>query len=460
MPEQFDLVVIGGGPGGVAASIRGIQLGARVALIERDKWGGLCLNKACIPTKFFTTVASRLLDLKATSVLDLAQKEVKVDFERLRRSKQELIDYLSLGTKGLLSSYGVKLISGQGKLVGPGKVLVGQETLEAKAIILATGGEWVEPDFPGADLPGVVVPDELMAEKDLPGRVLVSGGGPWGLELAQFLYATGGSIVIAEPGQNLLPGEDPQIGQRLRRILNNDRLLIHTETKLERVKGNGSCLKATLSGKKGQVIEIDRVLWLKRRPALQGLGLETVGLNRLDVDERMATSVKALFAVGDVTGGPPLSHLSSAQGIVAAENALGGSSKLNLRAVPRVIYTHPQVAWVGLGEAQSKEAGFEPIVGVVPLGVNAMAMIQGQSEGVAGMIKVIGDARYGELLGVQIIGHGASEMIGQAALAIQMEACLLDLARSILPHPSLSESLADAARAALGWALYLPKQTG
>jgi dihydrolipoamide dehydrogenase len=200
------------------------------------------------------------------------------------------------------------------------------------------------------------------------------------------------------------------------------------------------------------------VVYASRRPALKDLGLETVGLKDLAVDQFQATKVKGVFAIGDVSGGTMLSHLASAQGLAAAENALkGGQAAVNPRAVPRVIYTRPQVAAVGLTEAAAKEAGYDVVTGLVPLGVNAMAMIQGQAEGV---IKVVGEAKYGELLGVHLIGPTATELIGLASLAIQMEATLEDLARAVLPHPTIAESLADAARAALGRAVYLPKQSG
>jgi len=457
MSETFDIIVLGGGPGGVAAAIRGVQQGASVAIIEKDKWGGLCLNRACIPTKLVCFAGDQLLGRAVEAGLGLASAGAGLDFNRLRGQKDELVSYLSLGTQGLLGSHGARLIAGQGKLVGKGQVAVGDKVYSAKKVILASGATWVKPQFKGGDLPGVVCPDELLSEKELPGRTLVLGGRAWGLEVAQFLASAGKEAVVVEAGKNLLPDEDRQIGQRLRGIVNQPPLSIQLRTEVTGLSRDKQGLKASLSGKGPAELVVDRVVYTERRPELKGLGLDKVGLSELKVDEGQRTKLDWLLAIGDLTGGTMLSHLATAQGIVAAENALGGQSRVNLRAVPRVTYTRPQVASVGLDEFQAKEAGYDVQVGVVPLGVNAMAMILGQSDGV---IKVVGERRYGELLGVQIMGPGAAEMIGQAALAIQMEATLEELARTVMPHPTLSESISDAARAALGWAIFLPKQSG
>jgi dihydrolipoamide dehydrogenase len=331
---------------------------------------------------------------------------------------------------------------------------VGDETFEADTIIIAAGAEWVRPAFPGADLPGVVSWQDFLEEDAIPGRALVLGAGPWGLELAQFLAAGGGEAVVAEPGRGILHGFDQEISQRLRGLIKSDVTVLNA-CEVVSIERDGGDLRAVLSVKgQAETRLFDRVVYFERAPATSGLGLDAVGLSDLRVDDRMATSASGIWAVGDITGeGPFLSHHASAMGIVAAENALGGNRTLNPASVPRVAYTHPQTASVGLTEEEAEERDYDVITGTASLGVSPMAMIQDASNGA---IKVVGESRYGELLGVHILAPFATEIIGAAALAIQMEATLEDLARSVPPHPTIAESLADAARDALGWAIYVP----
>ncbi len=456
MPETFDLLILGGGPGGVAAAIRGSQLGAKVGLIEDGQWGGLCLNRACVPTKLLAATLDRLETIKTAADFGFKTAAAELDEAALWGLKNELVGYFSLGTKGLAESHGVTLIEGRGRLEGPGKIAVGDELYQTESIIVATGSEWVKPEFPGADLEGVINSTQFLEEEKLPRRTLILEGGPWALELAQFLVAAGGQAVVAEAGRNILPEMDQEISQRLRSIINVELLTILNSCRVESVTAAGDGLKATLSVR-GRTEErtFDRVIYLERRPALGGLGLETVGLEDLSVDGYLATKAPGIWSVGDVTGdGPALSHRSSALGIVAAENALGGKVAYNPNAVPRIAYTRPQAASVGLTEDEAEAMDFDVITGEASLGVSPMAMIQGQSNGV---IKVVGEAKYGELLGVHILAPFATEIITAAALAIQMEATLEDLARSVMPHPTIAESLAEAAREALGWAIYLPR---
>ncbi|MEW5912609.1 MAG: NAD(P)/FAD-dependent oxidoreductase [Thermodesulfobacteriota bacterium] len=452
---EFDLVVIGAGPGGVAAAIRGAQLGASVAIIEQGQWGGLCLNQACIPTKFLAAAAERL----ETSPLASGEGEKggeALDLSALWSRKDELTAYFSMGTKGLLASNGIELIQACGRLAGPGKVAAGEDVLSAKAVIIACGGDWVPPAIPGGDLVGVISSSQFLAESELPRRALVLGGGPWQLELAQFLAAAGSEAAIVEEQANILPGWEEEISQRLRAIINKPPLTIINRAQAKSFQKRGGQIQATLTTKEGERrLTVDRVIYLSRRPRLEGLGLESAGLKDLSVDQRQATAAPEVFAVGDATGQEGLSHLASAQGVCAAENALGGDARLDPRLVPRVAYTRPQAASVGLSEAQAEELGYPVLSGEAPMGVSPMAMIAGQSNGV---IKVVGEEAYGEVLGVHMLAPVATEIIGLAALALQMEATLEDLCQAAIPHPTIGESLVDAARDALGWAIYQPRQ--
>ena len=455
MADRFDILILGGGPGGVAAAIRGAQLGASVGIIEDGMWGGLCLNRACIPTKLFGRSTESLLTLEAEQEKGIRSSGYTFDYGTVLAQRKDLVMYLSMGTKGLVGSNGVKLIEGRGALTGPGTVRVGNDEYSGKSVILATGGKWVVPGIEGIDSEGVINPTQFQEESELPGRTLILGGQPWGLELGQFLAAAGKEAVVVESDRTILPDEDRQLTRRLRPVLNQGGLRILTQTDVTKITKGAEGLKVEFSGKDAvEPLVFDRILITEREPALEGIGLESVGLTDLQADECGKTRVPGVYAIGDLIGGPVLSHLASAQGIVAAENAMGGNSRVNPNAVPRVVYTRPQYASVGLTEKKAKEAGYQVLTGLVPFGVNAMAMIQGQTDGA---IKVVGDAEYGELLGVHIMGPFASEIIGQGVLAVQMEATLEDLACAALPHPTLSESLADAARDALGRAIYLPK---
>jgi dihydrolipoamide dehydrogenase len=456
MFESFDLLILGGGPGGVAAAIRGVQLGAKVGLMESTHWGGFCLNRACVPTKLFAATVDRAMTMRAAAKMGFPKAEAAVEPATVFKLKNELVSYFSMGTRGLVKVKGVVPIEGRGCLAGPGRVAVGEKIYEAKGIIVATGADWVRPSFPGAGLDGVIDSSRFLEEGQVPARTLILGAGPWALELSQFLSVCGGQVVVASREPGILAGFDQEIGQRLRGIIKSESLSILNSCQvvsMSRKKKNG--LEAVLSVKgKEETRLFDRAIYFDRTPALSDLGLDTVGLSDLSVDARLATRAPGIWAVGDAVGQEPqLSHRSSAMGIIAAENALGASLAFNPHIVPRVAFTYPQAASVGLTEDQAEEAGYEVIAGAASMGTSPMAMIQGVSNGV---IKVVGESKYGQLLGVHILAPSATEIIGAAALAIQMEATLEELARSVLPHPTIAESLADAARDALGWAVYIP----
>ena len=455
MSDNFDLIVIGGGPGGVAAAIRGVQLGAKVALVEATHWGGFCLNRACVPSKLFSSTVDRTKTIRTAAKMGFSKAEAALDPAAVFKMKDELVGYFSMGTEGLVKAKGVTPIKGKGRLAGPGRVAVGETVYTAKAVIVAVGAQWVRPSFPGADLEGVVNSSQFLEEGKIPARSLVLGAGPWAMELAQFLGVCGSQVVVAARERGLLPGFDQEIGQRLRGALKNDPLTILNSCQVVSIAAGKDGLSAVLSVKgKEETRQFDRVIYFDRQPALSGLGLDTVGLENLGVDEHLATKAPGLWAVGDAVGKQSfLSHRSSAMGIIAAENALGAKRIFNPNIVPRVAYTNPQAASVGLSEDQAEEAGYEVLAGTAAIAASPMAMIQGVSSGV---VKVVGEKKYGELLGVHIAAPFATEIIGAAALAIQMEATLEDLARATLPHPTISESLADAARDALGWAIYIP----
>ncbi|MFO7708846.1 MAG: NAD(P)/FAD-dependent oxidoreductase [Desulfobacterales bacterium] len=455
MSDKFDIVVIGGGPGGVAAAVRGVQLGVKTAIVESTHWGGFCLNRACVPTKLFAATVDRSKTIQTAAKMGFSKAEGVVDPAAVFKMKDELVGYFSMGTEGLVKVKGVAPLKGKGRLAGPGRVAVGDKLYQAQAVIVAVGAQWVRPSFPGAELEGIVNSSQLIEEGKVPGRTLILGVSPWAIELAQFLGTCGSQVVVAARERGILPEFDAEIGQRLRAALKKDPMTILSSCQVVSVARDKEGLSVVLSVKgKEETRRFDRVIGFDRRPVLSELGLDTVGLKDLDVNEQLSTKVPGIWAIGDAVGNEPfLSHRATAMGVIAAENALGAQRAFHPNIVPRIAFTHPQAASVGLTEDQAEAAGYEVLTGTVAIGSSPMAMIQGVSSGV---VKVVGEKKYGELLGVHILAPFATEIIGAGALAIQLEATLEDLARAAMPHPTLSESLAEAAREALGWTIYIP----
>jgi dihydrolipoamide dehydrogenase len=458
--DGYDVIVLGGGAGGVAAAIHAAQLGGRVAVIEDKHLGGLCMNRGCVPFGQMM-VASRLLsNLSLAAEMGVKAAKVSTHYPTLLERQEELVTFMRQGVLGMLNKNKVNLIRGRGKLKGPGTVTVNGETFSSRKIIIATGAQWLKPDFPGSDLPEVVNSDYLLTAKSLPRKCLLFGANLYLIEIAQFLHHFGSQVWLATHGKGLLALESKTIRTRLAKALQSQGLSIMTRTELLGVKKKGTGIAVALKTKeKEETITVDRLFTIRRRASLAGLGLDTVGLDEkaefIAANDRMETGVEGLYAIGDVAAseGKHFSHLASSGGIVAAENAMGMDRNFDQRTMVRVAYTHPQVACVGLTSREAKQAGYDVVDGSAPLSMNPFGMIIAQNEGI---VEVVADKKYGEILGVHIIGEGAAEMAGQGVLAIQMEATLDELARAAFPHPTLSESVAEAARDALGWPIYLP----
>jgi dihydrolipoamide dehydrogenase len=385
---------------------------------------------------------------------------VRLNFTALMKRQNELVLFMRQGVQGLFIKHKITLVKGIGKIAGPGKVQVGQKSLSTSKIILASGSEWLKNEFPGSELPGVVNSDHLLAANALPQSCLVFGHGPRAVEIAQMLHHFGCKVWIITSEDALLPHESKTIRTRLTKVLQAQGVLVQTKTEIAGVARRKRALLVSLKSRdKDHRASVDLVISLRRGAALQNLGLEKIGLDSkapyLRVNERMETHAEGIYAIGDLTAPEErhYSHLASSGGIVAAENAMGGVAVLNPRTAVRVAYTSPQVACVGLTTKEAKEQGFAVIEGAAPLSMNPKGMILSQTQG---FVEIVADRKYGEVLGVHCIGDGIEEMAGVGALAIQMEATLEELARVPFPHPTLSESLADAARDALGRAIYLP----
>jgi len=458
--SSYDVIVLGGGAGGVPASIRAAQLGGRVAIVESDQLGGLCMNRACVPFGHMMAASDILGSLALGKEMGLGIADVKKDFVALIKRQNELISFMRQGVKSQLNKKKVAILQGRGKITGKGKLEVNGKTYDYKNLILASGAKWVKPEFPGSDSDGVITADELLAGEKLPKKILLYGNSPWLISIAQFLNRYGSVVTLAVQEKDLLAAESKVIRSRLAAALKNQGITVWTGAEMAGVKKEKDGLHCSLKVKDRQeALVVESVLSLHRGAALEGLGLENVGYNKsgdyIPVNTRMETGLDGIYAIGDVSSPETkhYSHQSSSGGIVAAENAMGLKSAYDSKNLCRVLFTRPQVACVGLTGKEAKEAGYEVVEGAAPFSMNPLGMILTQTEGI---VEVVADKKYGEVLGIHFIGEGASEMAGVGVLALQMEATLEDLARASFPHPTLNESLSDAARECLGRSIFLP----
>jgi dihydrolipoamide dehydrogenase len=455
---MHDVIVIGGGPGGYAAAIRASQLGGKTALIEAGKLGGTCVHKGCIPSKVWLHTASLMKQIKEADAFGLKIEPPRPDLAAIRARKIGVGNDIAMGMAGLLSNNQVEVIEGKGKLLGPGKVEVNGQTLEAKAVILATGSSLNIPDIPGLE-DVVITSDQVLDMEEVPQSVLIFGqAGPVEVEMACLLNAFGSKVTLAMDGPRILPGEETDTSQRLTQGMREAGIEFLPRHELASLEPTNKGCIATLAGPKEETnVEVQRVLAATRKPNSQGLkqaGLDLGDNGQVLANQYLETSLKGVYAIGDVTGGSMLSHASSSMAIPAAENAMGAKVKFNPNLVPRVLWTLPQVAAVGLSEDQAEEQGFDTEVGEFPYAINGLAMAVNQ---MPGSVRIVADAKYGEILGVHIVGAGATENIGEAVLAMQLECTANELARGLRPHPTFSETMVDAARDVGGWALYLPR---
>ncbi len=457
---SYDVILLGGGAGGVPTAIRAAQLGGRVAVVESDQLGGLCMNRACVPFGHMLAASHILGSLALGKEMGLGFAEVQKDFPALMKRQNELISFMRQGVKSQLNKKKVDLLQGKGKITGKGKLEVNAKTYDFRKLILATGARWVKPDFPGSDAEGVITTDELLAREKLPKKILLYGNSPWLISIAQFLHHYGSAVTLAVQEKDLLASESKVIRSRLAAALKNQGIAVWTGVEMSGVKKEKDGLHCSLKIKDRQeALVVESVLSFRRGAALAGLGLESVGYSKsgdyIAVNNRMETGLEGIYAIGDVSSPEDrhYSHHSSSGGIVAAENAMEQKSTYDPKNLCRVLFTRPQVACVGLTSKEAKVAGYDVVEGAAPFSMNPKGMILTQTEGI---VEVVADKKYGEVLGIHFIGEGASEMAGVGVLALQMEATLEDLARAPFPHPTLNESLADAARECLGRSIFLP----
>jgi len=460
MPESaYDCIVIGSGPGGYVAAIRAAQLGMRTAVVEKDVVGGRCLNYACIPAKAVLRTADILSEIDEAGDFGINVDGRSIDFAKVSERRKRVIRTMTGGVSGLFRKGGIELIEGFGAVTGNGTVRVGsakdgQEYTANKGIIVATGS--VKKPIPGTQFGGRVIgTEEAWAFESLPGRLAVVGAGASGAEIASAYARLGVEVLLFEALDRVLPTEDAEISKLAERGLKKQGMQIFTRTFVENVRDGRDSVTFTFGDQQGEVDYL--VIAAGRGADVEGLGLDDAGVKvddrgLVEVDGAQRTSARGIWAIGDIVHGPSLAHKASDEGIIAAEDIAGNATHpLSYVDIPRATFCTPNVASFGLTEAQAKEAGHDVVVGRVPYGAVGAGTVYGDR---TGLIKIVGDRRYGELLGGHIIGAKATELIQELVNARELEGGYPEVARIVHGHPTLSEGVMEAARAADGWLIH------
>lgn len=460
--QKSEVLVIGGGPGGYVAAIRAAQLGRAVTLVEKGELGGVCLNVGCIPSKALIHAANLYHKIPLLAPLGISAADVRLDLAKLQAWKEGVVQGLTGGVGKLLKANGVQVIRGQASLFAQHKAKVeGEESevIEFEHCVIATGSRPVElPGFP-FDHRLVLDSTDVLALKDVPEVLLVIGGGYIGLELGTLYAKLGSQVTVVEMMDQLLPGIDQDLVRVVERNLKRLGVEVFLQAKAKSLEKGSSGALVTVETPAGErKIPAELVLQaVGRGPNTADLGLEKLGLQFTEqgfirVDNQMRTSSPHLFAIGDVAGQPMLAHKASHEGMVAAEVVAGRSGKPDFKALPAVIFTDPEIAYAGLSESEARAKGYQPRVGKFPFAASGRALTTGETDGFA---QIIADGKSKQLLGVQIVGPEASNLIGEGVLAIGLGATLEDLVRTVHPHPTFSEALLEAAAAALGRPIHI-----
>ncbi len=461
MSSHFEIAVLGGGPGGYVAALKAAQLGARVALVEQGPLGGTCLNVGCIPSKAILASAELLEHIRHAGDMGIeVAGGVRANWERIQTRKDKIIQTLRSGIKGLLAARKVTLFNGHGALDGAGRIRVTKsdgaaEQFSAAKVILATGS--IPARIPGwpSDPSIVCTSDEALHWKTLPKKLLIVGGGVIGCEFACMMQPLGVEVTIVELLPQLLPNLDAQLAQLLQKILARRGVKVFTGVKIDDLRLAGGNAEARLGN--GETIIADRVLVATgRKPNTADIGLNSAGITSdrgfIRVNDRMETGVKDHYCIGDANGRCLLAHAASAHGVVAAENALGRGHEFSA-PVPNCVYTFPELASVGLTADEARAKGMAISVGSFPLTHLGKAMAAGDNEG---LVKVVRDRESGQLVGVHMLGHNVTECIGAATAILHQRASVQDVVETVFAHPTIGESIKEAAEDAMQMALHLP----
>ncbi len=459
------LAVIGGGPGGYVAAIRAAQLGAEVTLIEKNAMGGTCLNVGCIPTKALIHSADLYHEIQKDAAKNgILVGEVSIDFAAMQKRKQTVVKQLVNGVGGLMGANGIQVIKGTAKMKGAAEVEVetaeGTESLSFDKVLIASGSVPSVVPIPGHDLDGVVDSTGALNFKEIPKSLCIIGGGVIGIEMAHVYQRLGTKVTIVEMLPDILMNLDTDITAPIKKLFKKNKVDILLETKVGSIEKTEEGLLVNMTDKEGTAksVTAEKVLMcVGRKPQTAELGLEEIGVaterGRIVVDENYQTNVENLYAIGDCIGGIMLAHVASAEGIAAIEKMMGQESPIDFRTVPSCVYTSPELSGVGLTEKEAIAKGVNYEVGKFPLVGNGKSLIIGET---SGLVKIIADKETGEVLGMHMCGPNATELIVEGALAIHKKATVEDLLATVHAHPSVGESLQEAAHAVFGNALNMP----
>ncbi len=448
MLDEKDIVVIGGGPGGYVAAIHAAHLGAKVALVEKDRLGGTCLNRGCIPTKALVRSAEVLLEARRAQDFGIEIDNIRVNFRNIMARKNDVVERLVSGVEQLMKANKIGVYGGTARILSPHLVKVNDEEVAAGKLIIATGSESVLLPIPGLDLPGVLTTDDILELGELPESLVVIGGSHVGVEFASIFNILGTRVTIVKRRPLRLEPVDEEIGRRFAQTLPRQGIKVITGAAVRTIRQEGGGLKVVWDTPEGeQGVEGQMVLMATgRQPYHEGLGLSELGIKMdgqaIVVNERLETNIDGVYAIGDVLGKSMLAHVASYEGEVAVENALGHQRQADYRAVPSCIFTQPEVAGVGMTEAEVRDSGQPYKVSKFPFLACGRAVAMGET---LGMVKMICNAENGRVLGFHIMGPHASDLVAEGALVMQMGGTAKDIAHTLHAHPTLPEAIREAA---------------
>lgn len=460
--DRYDLIVIGGGPGGYVAAIKAAQLGGKVAVIEKEKLGGVCLNWGCIPTKTLLKTAKLYEDIsrgEEFGIVGIDDTDIKVDWNLLSKRKDQVVKKLVSGIYTLFKKNKIDLYEGMGKVIDKNNVEVNGEIVTGKNLIIATGAKDNLPPIDGLDTAlesGKIINSKgALQLEEIPKDLIIIGGGAIAVEFATIFNSIGSNVTLIQRSSHILSSTEKEMATTLQKHLIRKGINIVTDTKLKSIREDGVIIEHKGEEK---VFKGDKYLIsLGLKPQLKGienLDLELDSKGFVKTNEKMETNIEGVYAIGDLNGKFALAHVASAEGIVAAENIMGKDSTMNYNIVPSCIYTFPELASVGLTEEEAKEKGYDITVSKFPLAANGKALAEGETLGFA---KIIADNEYGEVIGVHIMASNATDMISEAIVAMQLESTVYDIAKAIHPHPTLSETVMEAAFGAIDKPIHIFK---
>jgi dihydrolipoamide dehydrogenase len=455
--DERDIVIIGGGPAGYVAAIHASHLGANVAVVEKDKLGGTCLNRGCIPTKALARSAEVLLEARKASDFGIIADNIRIDFPGIMAHKSKSVGQLVSGVEQLMKSNKIRVCRGEGRILSPHLVKVNDEEIATRKVIIATGSESTPLPVPGGDLPEVLTTDDILELTELPETLVVIGGSHVGVEFASIFNALGTKVTIVKRRPLRLEPADQEIGRRFAQTLPRQGIEVKIGAAIKAIEKKGAVLRVLWDTPEGeQGVDGQMVLMATgRAPYTDGLNLSEVGIQTdrgaIKVNEYLETNVKDVYAVGDVLGKNMLAHVASYEGEIAVENALGRSRQADYRAVPTCIFCHPEIAGVGITEEEAKNGRIPHKVSKFPFAACGRAVAMGET---VGLVKMICRAGDGVVLGMHIMGPHASDLIAEGGLAIRLGLTAEDIVRTIHAHPTLPEAVRETAMGQLDGAIH------